>query len=238
MGTTKEAILNDPEISEYVKTHQGAKERIEVAAERLANQNDAVQSVKKLFHAHTEKQMRIFFSYKKADAHTAEKIVETLSKAGGSLLNICYMGDFGTSIVEKKWRNHIRIEIPMANWFVLLLPNPSEDRDWCLFETGLFEAQRTSADRLICLHHPEIEIPQAIEGYQNVAANIEEVEQFLTSMLVKDNPVDGMAAINPNLKDQIPDIAKDIIEAIVPPKKMLSGIFSNLGWNSRSQTPR
>jgi len=218
---TKSDILSDPEIANFLSTHQGASSEIERAAKELEGKSDAVQALKKLFPALTQKVVYVFFSYKQKDKIAAEKIVHLLQEPGGRNLNISYMGDFTSKIVGKKWRDYILSEVCRANWFILLLPDPSEDWDWCLFETGLFEAQLTSSDRLFCLHHPDIQLPDPIKDYHHVAAIPAEVEKFLCMMYVKDNPVFGMEAINPMVERRIPKIAQQIVDAIVPPKKIL-----------------
>lgn len=128
------------------------------------------------------------------------------------------MGTFTRELAGKQWRQKIRESVRTANWFILLLPNPSDELDWCLFETGLFEAQLTSADRLICLHHPDIEIPNPIEGYQGVAATRPEMEKFLRMALVEANPVAGMLPLNPYADKRVPELAARIVDAIRAPK--------------------
>ena len=119
----------------------------------------------------------------------------------------------------KQWRRKIRRSIREANWFILLLPDPSDDWDWCLFETGLFEANLTSADRLICIHHPDIKVPDPIEGYHAVEATVPNVRKFLSMVLLEKNPVPGMDPLNPAFEADIPIYAQQIVDAIRPPIK-------------------
>lgn len=218
---TKEEILEHPDIAEFLATHRGASDEIENAARLLDGKSDAILAIKKLLPALTEKKIRIFFSYKYKERKAADSIVALLRQYGGRNLKISYMGDFAGDIVGKNWRNHISSEVRKANWFVLLLPNPGEDWDWCLFETGLFEAQYTSADRLICLHHPDIKLPDPIKDYKDISAVSVDVEKFLHMVFVDDNAVFGLEAISPNIENKIPDIAREIVNAIVPPVKPL-----------------
>jgi hypothetical protein len=217
---TKKEILNDPDIVEFSKSHLGAAKEIDRAAEKLEDKGDAIPALRKLLPALSEKVVRVFFSYKKKDEIAAETIVSLLREPSGNL-KVIFMGEFRENIAGRKWREHIRDQVRRANWFILLLPDPSEDWDWCLFETGLFEAQLTSADRLICLHHPAIELPGPLKEYEDVPAKTAEVEAFLRMAFVKDDPVFGMEAINPNIQRRIPEIARDIVHAIVPPKTAL-----------------
>jgi hypothetical protein len=218
---TRNEILSDPDVVEFLSSHQGTSDEIQKAAKELEGKTDAIPAIKKLFPALSKKEIRIFFSYKHQDIKTARTIVELLREYAGRTLQITYMGDFKTDITGEKWRQHIIERVKEANWFILLLPDPSEDWDWCLFETGLFEAQHTSADRLICLHHPDIELPGPIDDYQHVPATRNDVEKFLCRVFVEDNPIPGMRAINPKLHKKVPKIAKKIVDAIVPPCRPL-----------------
>ncbi len=220
-----EEILSRPDVKEFMETHQGAAARVKKAVTLLVNKNevkDEIESIKKLFTALTNNSVSVFFSYKKKDESAAKEIVTVLRKFAGERLKITYAAEFKGDIVGKHWRSKIREEIHHANWFILLFPDPSDDWDWCLYETGLFESQFTSADSLICLHHPDTKIPNPIEGYQAVSATIPDVEAFLDTVYRKDNPVFGLDAINPHVDDKdIEACAKRIVDAIRPPKSCI-----------------
>lgn len=212
-------LLSEPEIAKFIETHQGASGRITQAAELLVEKDDALKALKKLLPALTEKEIYVFFSYKKKDELAAETIVGLLRKNSAGKIKITYQKDFTEEYVGKRWRAKIREEIHRANWFILLFPDPSDDWDWCLFETGIFEAQLTSADRLVCLHHPDTKIPDPIEGYHAVSATIPEVEKFLRMIFLNDNPVYGLKPINGSMNPQeITTLSKEIVDAIRPPQ--------------------
>ena len=80
------------------------------------------------------------------------------------------MEDF-CKLAGKPWRNKIREEIHRANWFILLLPDPSEDWDWCLYETGMFEGD---------LDNGELEIGQVAGMIDQVKPAAEIVSDLLT----------------------------------------------------------
>jgi hypothetical protein len=214
-------LLGDPEITDYINSHQGIAESIRRAADHLANERDGLKSLRKLLPALTEKAINVFFSYKTKDEKTAKAVVDILRKNSAGKLSITYQADFTENISGKLWRDKITTEICKANWFILLLPDPGDDWDWCLFETGIFEGQQTTADRLICLHHPDISVPDPIEGYHAVAAIPSEVEKFLRLVFVNDNPIYGLDPVNPALSDHLGDISGKIVEAISPPRKNL-----------------
>ena len=214
-----ERILADPDIGNFLDTHRGAAKEITAAIEQLAEKPDARIAIKKLRPALAAKTVYVFFSYKKKDERAAVAVVNALRKFSAGKLRISYQADFTEEIAGKQWRDKIRDEVCRANWFILLLPDPSDDWDWCLYETGIFDRQPTSADRLICLHHPDTKIPSPIEDYHSVPATIPEVEKFLRMVYLNSNPVPGMKAINTSIEDDIPTIAEEIVEAIRPPRK-------------------
>jgi hypothetical protein len=214
-------LLQDPEITNYLNTHQGAAENIRRAAGLLASKPDGLKSLHKLLPALTQKAINVFFSYKSKDEKTARAVVNILRTNSAGKLSITYQADFTEQISGKIWRKTITREIPKANWFILLLPDPSDDWDWCLFETGIFEGQQSTADRLICLHHPDIAVPNPIEGYHAVAAIPSEVEKFLRMVFINDNPIYGLDPINPDLEENLPEISARIVDAISPPRKNL-----------------
>jgi hypothetical protein len=202
-----------------LSTHRGAEAGVQRAAEQLHEKPDAIEAVKKLLLAHSEKAIFVFFSYKKKDETEAKAVIDLLSRYSAGKLNISCQADFDEKFVGKNWRNWIKEKISSANWFILLLPDPSDDWDWCLFETGLFDRGYTSADRLICLHHPETEIPNPIEDYHAVAATIEEIKKFLQMIFVEENAIPGMEPLNKKLEPDIPMFAEKIRNAIIPPRK-------------------
>lgn len=188
------------------------------AAKQLANKPDARDAALKVIPALREKTVNVFFSYKAKDRMAATAVVRILRKYSADKLQICYQAEFGEEITGQKWREKIKREIDRANWFILLLPDPSDDWDWCLYETGLFDRNATSSDRMICLHHPHTDIPDAIKDYHHVAATTDEVEAFLRMVFLNDNPLPGLSALNRNLTDEIPKIAQEIVDAVRPPK--------------------
>jgi TIR domain-containing protein len=166
-----------------------------------------------------KKVVPVFFSYKKKDERAAKEIVKILRTNSAGRLRITYQADFTKQIAGREWREMIRASIWESNWFILLLPDPSDELDWCLFETGLFAARITSADRLICIHHPDTKVPDQIGDYQAVSAAIPEVEEFLKMVYVTENPLPGMKPINRVIEGQIPTLARQIVDAIRPPRK-------------------
>ena len=134
-----EEIYNDPEVKNFLKKYGGAVKQAKRAIEILSKEPDGLDDVKKVLPALAEKTLFVFFSYKTKDEATAKTIVKLLRTYAAGKLKISYQADFGKEVVGREWRNEIRSEVSRANWFILLLPDPSVDWDWCLYETGLFD---------------------------------------------------------------------------------------------------
>ena len=221
----EERLRNDQKINEFLQKNQLAEGKIIEAAKQLAKEEDVLESIRKILCPLAEGEINIFFSYNHKDEDTAKKIVGQLRKYSARL-NIHYMADNSTRLVGKEWRKWIKEKITISNWFILLLPDPSVDWDWCLFETGLFERDLTSGDRLICIHHPLIKLPGPIDDYHAVPAKQNEVEQFLKMVFLEENPIPGMKAINPNIDEKdLKEAAEIIVNAIVPPRRPYRDLF-------------
>jgi hypothetical protein len=216
-----DALLAHPDIADWLRSNRGAEDRVRKAAAILAKNPDALEALKKLLPALSEKIIHVFFSYKHTNERSATEVVKLLRTYSADKLKISYGADFTAEIAGQDWRRKIKDEVCRANWFILLLPEQSDERDWCLYETGMFDRLTTSGDRLICLHHPDSNIPDPIEGFQNVPASVEAVKEFLRMVYIEDNPIPGLPAINPVVQDQIPNLAKQIVDAIRPPPKEL-----------------
>ncbi len=221
---TYQDLLNNEEIQEFTQTHQGALEGLSKAAKLLYRDPDAVRAMKKLFHAHGYKEIRVFLSYKSKDEEIAREVVDVLRKNSAGKLQVTFQAEFGEKYGGEKWRSKIHKEICKANWFILLFTDPSDDWDWCLYETGLFEAQLTRADRLICLHHGDSP-PSPLEEYQAYQATRSELGKFLKLVFVEPNPVPGMAAINPALEDQVATLANNLEKAMKKRQQIFREIY-------------
>ena len=148
-----ENLLEQAEFKEYLDTHQSRVAAVRAAIEYMQQEDysepEATVALKKLLPALTDQKLSVFFSYKKTDEDAANAIVAILKLYSGGKLEITYMADFGRENVGKDYREKIRQAVERANWFILLLPDPSEGRDWCLYETGLFEGDIPKADRRV-----------------------------------------------------------------------------------------
>ena len=111
----------------------------------------------------------VFFSYKAEDAPIAEAIGQQLENWSARRLRIRHMAVLQ---VGRDWRAQIEATIPQCDWFLLLLPTSRDQRDWLLYEAGYFSRGQGLAGRLVCLHHPDNEVSNALGSRQSVPAEV------------------------------------------------------------------
>ena len=237
-------ILADREIKKIMlKCDDEKKEQIKKAAKFLIdNRQDLeilgsfVEGLRKTARAVSTGKLKIFVSFKQSD-ETAVKAHDVLRE---ELLAYSAEKIEVLSAPEYKigfpWTQAIRSQINEANWFILLLPDPSLDWDWVLFETGMFRARMRPGDRLVCLHHPGTKPPTQIYDFQAVksqkkavhklldkavTSDHKEVHKLLRELFVEPNAVPGMPPINPNAKGKLKKAAKAIGQAISPPEEKI-----------------
>ena len=211
-------VLENPVVKKFLESNQNAVKEVTNAARILANNPDVDTALAKLLPALGNKVINVFFSYKKKDEETATQIIQILRELSAEKLNIVHQAEFDAGI---NWRDAVKRGIKSANWFILLLPDPSDDWDWCLFETGLFVAQATSADRLICMHHPNVDRPSQISDFESIPARQADVEKFLRMALIEENPISGLPALNKAVEKSICKRATEIVNVIRPPSNGL-----------------
>lgn len=99
--------------------------------------------------------------------------------------------------IGEDWMQALYERVTDANWFLLLLPDSADDWGWQLYEAGIFRGTMLPGDRLICLHHPDVQRAPQLEDYQPVPAEQDAVIRFLEDILVKPNAVPGMECDQP-----------------------------------------
>ncbi len=205
-------ILSDPEISEILKYNRSHRNQIIDAARILKGEDDAIPAARKVIDGIVSNQIKIFFSYKLKEKQAAQKVIEELRTYSAKKIEICYADEFKAGTC---WTDSIEKGIQEAHWFILLLPDPAVDWDWCLYESGIFRAKMMSKDRLVCLHHPDIDPPSQLNRFQAVEASEDAVKRFVKELFISKNAIPGMLPINPNA--DIDKITDTIVEAISPP---------------------
>jgi hypothetical protein len=218
-----EQLLSNVEIEECIGKNRACRDKIKRAAEMLVGTLDARSALSMAANAIVKNNINVFVSYKKQDEDAARTVVDNLRTYSAGKLTIEYMADFPETIAGEEYSPEIEKSIKNAHWFILLLPDPSVDWDWCLFETGMFKGRMLEkVHKLFCLHHPDQEkLPSQIQEFQAVPAEKDTISAFLKKVFINSDPIPGMDPINPFIEKKIPDIADNIIFAIKPRSQRL-----------------
>ena len=158
--------------------------------------------------------VNVFFSYKKKDESIADTIARQLETWSAKKLWIRRMAVLQ---VGHDWRAQIETMISQCDWLLLLLPPPEDQRDWVLYEAGYFSRGRGLGGRLVCLHHPDIEVSNALGALQSVPAEVGPVRAFLEELFCLPNFLPGLAEINSGLSNKLDSMAQEIVDQIKPP---------------------
>jgi hypothetical protein len=215
-------VLQDQTIKSFTEEHPDCKQRVLDAAKSLFEENAGapiekiVEAVRRLQKPLHEGRLTVFFSYKAKDKSVANKIAELLEEWSADKLQMEHMARFGVEDVGRDWRQKIEDTIPRCDWFLLLLPNPEEERDWPLFEAGYFRRGEGLSGRLVCLHHSDNDAADVFGSKQSVPAERDAVAKFLRGLFLEANWIPGMPALNTALKN-LDDKAQEIVNLIQPP---------------------
>ncbi len=151
-----------------------------------------------------DRPLRVFLSHKAegdGKAH-ALNIKEQLEGAGAGNLRVYVSGHDDQG---ERYREVVKNKLRRSDWLVLLYTSPSQQWDWCLFESGFFEGGRSGQQKRLFVLHPEgVRRPNPLEEFTSVSvgAGTDEVEgqmisirRFLDSMFreslagIRDRPV-------------------------------------------------
>lgn len=222
MPVDKSCLMSHPDIKKLVEHNESHRTAIERAAALIAREDGVnyVDSLKLAADGLINARIKIFISYKlqQEEARKAREIVDELEQYGGRTLKFQYAEDLKVGGVGAQYRKKIEQAIKDAHWFILLLPDPSQDLTWCSYETGFFRGRLLAGTPLICLHHPNVtELPGPIEDLQAVKAEQRSVEGFLTKLFVERDPIPGMDPVSPRIgRETIQELAERIINAFPP----------------------
>jgi hypothetical protein len=209
----QEALQND-DISKYLVDENFARQ-VGNAAKVIVDQyrdkdtdERIVQGVVKAASAIRTK-VKVFVSYKKKYEQDTRTIVNALRAWAGSKLDIWYAHDIPPG---DDWMQALFERVTAAHWFFLLLPDSADNWGWQLYEAGIFRGSMLPGDRLICLHHPDVQRAPQLEDYQAVPVEQGAVIRFLEDILVRPNAVPGMDPINAHVQN-LPSLAGEIVSA-------------------------
>ena len=158
---------------------------------------------------------RIFISHKHKDKLQAKKIKKELEDAAGRI-QIFLSQDIEAG---EDWPEKIMKELERADWLILLYTDPTEEWDWCLFETGFFQGVARSKkcnSRLISLHSAASP-PKPLKNWQSInMVKDEVVERFLVPLFTE-SPREGCEPLNERFNKETPwgkTLADNIISAV------------------------
>jgi hypothetical protein len=128
---------------------------------------------------------KIFISHRDEDAEIARRIAKSLEMYGAGRLEFMLSGN--AVDVERRWRSSIKETLQKTNLFILLVTAPSElssDKDWTLYDVGLFSSLQDAQNKILALSPSNIEIPDSLSDLRHVKATHEEVVRFLKELLL------------------------------------------------------
>ena len=190
-----------------------------IVRERPADLDTRVEATKKAFRAISDK-LSIFISYKRAQhAQAATKLHNILQLYGSKDVDVFL--DTSSLAYGKVWYDKIGERLKEANCFILLVPDDTDERKWPIFETGYFAGQMLPGERLICLHHENTPVPKQVEIYHSTKANKEDIENLLNDIIVNEDFIYGLGAINPNSKENLSSDAAEIASLFAEPLRLI-----------------
>jgi len=215
-------LMSDQRIADVIAKNTAVEPQVREACEWLVKQHDGVSdktlltALDRVLPALLAGSLRVFFSYKAKDKQIARQIASKLESWSAGKLKVKHMYDLQIEEPGRDWREKLERMIPQCDWFLLLLPSPGDDRDWVHFEAGYFFRGQGLTGRLICLHHPDNKVADALDALESVPAEAGSVQAFLEGLFHKPNWIPGMPPLNEYLDH--PDVkAREIVELIQPP---------------------
>ncbi|MGH7242144.1 MAG: hypothetical protein ACREJD_01855 [Phycisphaerales bacterium] len=99
---------------------------------------------------------------------------------GGAVVASCSAG----LQLDQHWPARAGEVLRSSQWLLLVFGERSLDRDWWLWEAGYFAAIHPSASRrMICLHHPDLNVPRTLLAWRTVPATIAHADSLLREIL-------------------------------------------------------
>lgn len=198
-------FLDDPDIDRQVRN--AAHQIIEKHFDKESDDR-IKRGIAKTARAIRKNKIDVFVSYKHKYERSTKNIINLIRGQPGVKLDVWFDQDI---LIGDNWRDVLFDRIQQSHWFMLLLPGPADNWGWQLYEAGIFRAKMLPGDRLICLHHENLERAPQLEDYQSITSKHEDVTKFLHDILTKPGAVPGMDPLNPDLTD-VEDVAEEIVE--------------------------
>jgi hypothetical protein len=132
---------------------------------------------------------RIFVSHKARNAKITSDMLDIL-KSGMTGVEF-----FLSEQIEPgdNWRSDIVKEIRSADCLLLLYLDPDQDWSWCMFEAGLFSANKpkNGERRLYCIQYPGSPPPDPLSEIQTTSATFDSMKIFLKSFYLTTKQTDS-----------------------------------------------
>jgi hypothetical protein len=127
---------------------------------------------------------RVFISHKHEDHALAEAVQVALEGLEPELID-CFVS--GVDIpAGVDWRREIRSALAKSHALMLLFTAPSNNWDWCLYETGLYTRfDENDVHAVFCLFSPGGASPSPLADLQGVPAEFTKVRAFLDTLCRK-----------------------------------------------------
>lgn len=169
--------------------------------------------------------VNVYLSYDAKDAYPAAIVREQLRACGNGRFSFASSGEL---IESADFDGEIEKVLRKTDWFVLILTEPSDTWDWCLYEAGMYGAHKRAHNRMICLHAPDIKPPKSIRDIESIQLSLDDVKVFLKDVCHRP-PLNEIAPLNPQLgceSEKLSAMAAEICGAVGPQPHVAVG-YSN-----------
>lgn len=184
----------------------------------------------------TSGKVPIFFSYKQKDLRTARTIHGKIKGLLRNKVDLIWDQDF---LRAELLHEIVKKTIQRSVWFLLLLPDPSDQWDWPLFEGGIFTGmdQPSTLHKVFILHHSANQQPKQFGDALTIMAHpsgpnapdsptdpnhpCRDIYGWLKSICRTRDYFPGMPALwnHEELEDhEIAEVANEINRLIAPPR--------------------
>lgn len=86
--------------------------------------------------------------------------------------------------LDQHWHARAAEILRSADWLLLIFGERTLDRDWWLWEAGYFAAiNPESAKKMVCLHHPDLEVPRTLHSWRTIPATAAHTDSLLREVL-------------------------------------------------------
>ena len=124
---------------------------------------------------------RVFISHKHDDHALAVELKNAMEGLSPKCFE-CFVSDIDIT-AGMDWRREIRERLARSHLLVLLFTAPSNNWDWCLYETGLYTRfDRTEVSSVVCMFNPGQASPSPLANLQGVPADTDKVGAFLDAL--------------------------------------------------------